>query len=75
MNSIVQNWHYLFAHPISLLHYDIQASIDFSTVVPAVLSTSTLVFQLSALGLQPRGRWLQLPFSFFVVQASRPHRF
>ena len=46
MNSIVQNWHYLFAHPISTLHYAIQASIDFSTVVPAVLSTSTLVFQL-----------------------------
>src|ERR1035437_4218853 len=46
MNSIVQNWHYLFAHPISILHYEIQASIDFSTVVPAVLSTSTLVFQL-----------------------------
>ena len=42
MNSIVQNWHYLFAHPISILHYEIQASIDFSTVVPAVLSTSTL---------------------------------
>ena len=46
MNSIVQNWHYLFAQPISTLHYAIQASIDFSTVVPAVLSTSTLVFQL-----------------------------
>lgn len=46
MNSIVQNWHYLFAHPISILHYEIQASIDFSTVVPAVLSTSILVFQL-----------------------------
>ena len=46
MNSIVENWHYLFAHPISALHYEIQASIDFATVVPAVLSTSTLVFQL-----------------------------
>ena len=46
MNSIVQNWHYLLDHPISILHYEIQASIDFSTVVPAVLSTSTLVFQL-----------------------------
>ena len=46
MNTVVQNWHYVFAHPISILHYEIQASIDFSTVVPAVLSTSTLVFQL-----------------------------
>jgi hypothetical protein len=45
MNSIVHNWHYVFGHPISPLHYDIQASIDFSTVVPAVLSASFLVFQ------------------------------
>jgi len=46
MNTIVQNWHYVFAHPISILHYEIQASIDFSTVVPAVLSISILAFQL-----------------------------
>ena len=46
MNAIVQNWHYVFARPISNLHYTIQASIDFSTVVPAVLSTSVLVFHL-----------------------------
>ena len=46
MNTIVQNWHYVFPHPISILHYEIQASIDFSTVVPAVLSISILVFQL-----------------------------
>lgn len=46
MNTIVRNWHYVFARPISNLHYAIQASIDFSTVVPAVLSTSVLVFHL-----------------------------
>lgn len=46
MNTIVRNWHYVFARPISTLHYAIQASIDFSTVVPAVLSTSLLVFHL-----------------------------
>ena len=46
MNTIVQNWHYVFTHPISILHYEIQASIDFSTVVPAVLSISILAFQL-----------------------------
>jgi hypothetical protein len=39
MNSIVHNWHYVFAHPISDFQYGIQASIDFSTVIPAVLST------------------------------------
>jgi len=40
MNSIVQNWHYIFAHSISPLHFAIQASIDFATVIPAVFSTS-----------------------------------
>jgi len=39
MNSFVHNWHYIFAHPISDLQYSIQASVDFSTVIPAVLST------------------------------------
>jgi hypothetical protein len=46
MNSIVENWHYVFAAPISSLHYGIQASIDFSTVVPAVLSASFVAFQI-----------------------------
>jgi hypothetical protein len=43
MNAIVGNWHYEFARPISTLDYVVRASIDFSTVVPAVLSTSYLV--------------------------------
>jgi hypothetical protein len=43
MNAIVENWHYHFARPISPVHYFIEASIDFSTVVPAVLSTSFLL--------------------------------
>jgi hypothetical protein len=41
LNSIVQNWHYLY-RPISQLHYILQSSIDFSTVIPAVLSTAFL---------------------------------
>jgi hypothetical protein len=45
MNSIVQNWHYQFAYAISDLHYAIQASIDFATVIPAVLSTSFLFYR------------------------------
>src|SRR4030088_1520127 len=40
MNAIVQNWHYHLAQPISAMHYFIQASVDFSAVVPAVLSAS-----------------------------------
>src|SRR6266403_3807635 len=37
LNGIVQNWHYLYK-PISSLRFLLQASIDFSTVIPAVLS-------------------------------------
>ena len=46
INSIVQNWHYLFVRPVSNLHYGVQASIDFATVIPAVLSTSVFVCKL-----------------------------
>jgi len=42
VNSYLQNWHYVFPHPVSRLHYVVQASIDFSTVVPAVLSATFL---------------------------------
>jgi hypothetical protein len=42
LNKIVENWHYIFAYPISATRYVIEASIDFSTVVPAVLSTTFL---------------------------------
>ena len=42
LNSYLQNWHYVLLHPISQLHYVVQASVDFSTVVPAVLSATFL---------------------------------
>ena len=42
LNSIVHNWQYILPHPISNLEYIIRASISFSTVVPAVLSTAFL---------------------------------
>jgi hypothetical protein len=48
MNSFVHNWHYIFAHPISDLQYNVQASIDFSTVMPAVLSTGYCLHQFFA---------------------------
>jgi hypothetical protein len=41
VNKIVQNWHYK-TNPISDIHFFVQASIDFSTIIPAVLSTSFL---------------------------------
>jgi hypothetical protein len=46
LNSIVHNWHYVFAYPITALHYDLQASIDFSTVIPAVLSTAAFLYMV-----------------------------
>jgi hypothetical protein len=46
VNAIVQNWHYEFVEPISDLHYFVQASLDFSTVIPAVLSTGFLFFMI-----------------------------
>src|SRR6478752_1264961 len=42
LNKIVKNWNYVFAYPISNTRYVIEASVDFSTVVPAVLSTAFL---------------------------------
>jgi hypothetical protein len=42
LNSYLQNWYYVLLHPISQLHYVVQASVDFSTVVPAVLSATFL---------------------------------
>ena len=42
LNSIVQNWQYILPHPISDLEYAIRASVSFSTVIPAVLSTTFL---------------------------------
>ncbi len=54
MNVIVQNWHYHFEHPVSATRYFIQASIDFSTVVPAILSAS---FLLASMLQKTRLRW------------------
>jgi hypothetical protein len=57
MNAIVQNWHYHLAHPISSTQYVIEASLDFSTVVPAVLSTSFLL-RAAARGVRiPEPHW------------------
>jgi hypothetical protein len=43
INATVENWHYVFPRPIGSLEYAIQASVDFSTVIPAVLSTGFLL--------------------------------
>jgi hypothetical protein len=59
LNSIVQNWHYLY-RPVTLLHYVVHASLDFSTVIPALLSAAFLFQRL----LQRSGGWTARPFTF-----------
>lgn len=41
-NNFLQNWHYILGRPVSPLEFNIRASIDFSTVIPAVLSAAFL---------------------------------
>ena len=47
VDNIVQNWHYEFLNPVSRLHYILQATVNFSIVVPAVLSTGFLFYQIA----------------------------
>jgi len=41
-NLFLQNWHYLQSRPLGPLEYAIRASIHFSIVIPAVISTAEL---------------------------------
>ncbi|NIA20087.1 MAG: hypothetical protein GWP07_06635, partial [Xanthomonadaceae bacterium] len=41
-NRFVQNWHYLYNRPVGFLEYAVRASVHFSVVIPAVLSTAEL---------------------------------
>ena len=43
LNRFVQNWYYVGVAELSALEYFFQATIPFSTVLPAVLSTSELL--------------------------------
>ncbi len=40
MNVAVQNWHYLLDQPYSRLSYTLIVSLDFATVLPAVMETA-----------------------------------
>jgi hypothetical protein len=43
LNRFVQNWHYVGAQTLTSWDYFIQATVPFSTVLPAVLSTRELL--------------------------------
>jgi hypothetical protein len=47
LNLFVRNWSYVFPRSVGSLEYAVYASISFSTVVPAVLSTSFLFYHLT----------------------------
>ncbi|GAC1466376.1 MAG: hypothetical protein PVSMB5_09140 [Ktedonobacteraceae bacterium] len=49
LNVPVQNWHYIFDHPYSPLGYFLFASLNFSTVLPAVLGTTELLTSFKSL--------------------------
>lgn len=46
LNAVIANWHYQGAEKTSPLIYFFGASISFSTVIPAVLSTSFLFYHI-----------------------------
>jgi len=72
VNSFVQNWHYVLPHPISDLEFNIRASICFSTVVPAVFSTTFLLRRILAnRDLAPHWPAVRLRrYSLFFAMAS-----
>jgi hypothetical protein len=66
INHVVQNWHYE-TQPISNVHYFIQASTDFSTVIPAVLSTCFLFCYLVRRYTSRRGQPFAVRSSYLVT--------
>lgn len=48
LNRFVQNWYYVGPHALTASEYFIQATVPFSTVLPAVLSTMELLASVPA---------------------------
>jgi hypothetical protein len=57
LNRFVQNWYYVGAQAMTPWEYFIQASVPFSTVLPAVLSTQELLSSFPRI----RAGWDRLP--------------
>jgi hypothetical protein len=49
LNRFVQNWYYVGPHALTASEYFLQATVPFSTVLPAVLSTMELLASVPAL--------------------------
>lgn len=79
LNESVQNWHYLTDRGYSAGEYILTASIDFSTVIPAVFETTALLFtfdwvqrfrSLPRFAVSPRVHWVLMylgAFGFLAV--------
>lgn len=62
LNRFVQNWHYLGVEDFSTGRYVLHASLCFSTVLPAVLSTEELLASFPRL-TEPLQNWYRVTFN------------
>ncbi|GCE18292.1 hypothetical protein [Dictyobacter kobayashii] len=69
LNSAIQNWHYIVDHPYTPLMFFLLASLNFSTVLPAVLETTEFLFTFKALrpGLPAYDPGPRLPLPVFII--------
>ncbi len=56
LNISVQNWHYVLDKPYSQLTYFLISSLNFSTVLPAVMETAELLQSWSSAAFMGAGR-------------------
>ncbi|GHO86833.1 hypothetical protein [Dictyobacter formicarum] len=68
-NSAIQNWHYIVDHPYTPFMFIVLASINFSTVLPAVLETTEFLFTFKTrrLELSPYDPGARLPLPSFII--------
>src|SRR5207245_2719034 len=66
VNRIVHNWEYILPRPVSGFHYFFQASTDFSTVVPAVLSAVFLIYRF----MERQSQWWFIRRRKWIVPPS-----
>lgn len=65
LNSFTQNWQYILPRPVSNFEYLVRASINFSTVIPSVASTSFLLYRILNLVKSIKCRSFSLQRTFF----------
>jgi hypothetical protein len=66
LNVRVDNWHYHYASPVGPVRFAVEATIDFSTVLPAIFETAALMHLILA-----GSRELSRPLPSLPVWAAR----